>query len=665
MQSKIVMENTKSLQIGDIIVGEFRILNVFGGEGKSGMGVVYLVEDRDYPFPIVLKTFQKNDENSTQRFRAEAKTWISIGIHPNVVQAFFVREINEQLFIGAEYIAPDEYGRNTVTDYLEQGGVSDYNAIKWTAQFCYAMDFAISKGLKAHRDIKPDNLMIDQFGNLKVTDFGLAKAFYDFKLQNNNLLKISNPNLTSEGSFLGTLLFASPEQILDSSSIDFRSDIYSFGIVLYQLISSNGFPYSLKGKTTQEEIAIMHLREPLLRIKHPLFPIAEKCLAKRPEERYQSYKELLNELEKIADRLKIELPINNVRTNPQLRELYIQSLSFLELGDSKKALELIEKYLEQDKQDSSSWSLKGRILFESGNELDGINATLESYKLDPYNSRTLNNLGIFYGSIGEQDKGISFLMEAIRVDGYNAGAVMNLAIAFDKRGSYIAAADTTLTALELTPDKKKLHFNAGNIAASVMKNGHGEKAIQILETLVKLDLENINNWFNLGICYQSTNQKEKAIKCYEAVLNKIPDDEQSLIFLVQSNAELGNYDEALKFCEIMLDKEISPLKAINFKAQMMQAKGQGREAINFVKKILNSGHQNNDSLWMLLGTLFENEKHYAVAKKCLLQAKSILISQENANQENIEYLNHQINKLEFFEENTPEEIVKMLAKDKY
>jgi len=342
MQSKIVMENTKSLQIGDIIVGEFRILNVFGGEGKSGMGVVYLVEDREHPFPIVLKTFQKNDENSTQRFRAEAKTWISIGIHPNVVQAFFVREINEQLFIGAEYIAPDEYERNTVTDYLEQGGASDYNAIKWTAQFCYAMDFAISKGLKAHRDIKPDNLMIDQFGNLKVTDFGLAKAFYDFKLQANNLLKISNPNLTSEGSFLGTLLFASPEQILDSSSIDFRSDIYSFGIVLYQLISSNGFPYSLKGKTTQEEIAIMHLREPLLRIKHPLFPIAEKCLAKRPEERYQSYKELLNELEKIADRLKIELPLNEIREDNRLEELYLQSLSFLELNETQKAYDLIE-----------------------------------------------------------------------------------------------------------------------------------------------------------------------------------------------------------------------------------------------------------------------------------------------------------------------------------
>ncbi len=527
------------------------------------------------------------------------------------------------------------------------------------------MDFAISKGLKAHRDIKPDNLMIDQFGNLKVTDFGLAKAFYDFKLQNNNLLKISNPNLTSEGSFLGTLLFASPEQILDSSSIDFRSDIYSFGIVLYQLISSNGFPYSLKGKTTQEEIAIMHLREPLLRINHPLFPIAEKCLAKRPEERYQSYKELLNDLKQIADELEIELPVNNIQTDAKLRELYIQSLSFLELGDKDKALELINEYLKYDESDSSSWQLKGQILVKNGKIKEGIKATLKSLELEPYNTKTLNNLGVFYGDIGEKDKATEFLIKAIVVDKFNAGAFMNLAFAFENKGEYSLAADAVLAALELSPDKKTLHFNAGNRAAAVMRNGHCEKAIQILEILAKLVPDHTNYWFNLGICYQSTNQKEKAIKCYEAVLNKIPDDEQSLVFLVQSNAELGNYDEALKYCEIMLDKEISPLKAISFKAQMMQAKGQGREAINFVKKVLNSGHQNNDSLWMLLGTLFENEKHYAVAKKCLLQAKSILISQENANQENIEYLNHQINKLEFFEENTPEEIVKMLAKDKY
>lgn len=657
------MNDTRPLQIGDVINGEYKILDIFGGEGKSGMGVVYLVEDREHPFPLVLKTFQKGDLTSTARFRTEAQTWISIGIHPNIVQALFVKEVNAQLFVGAEYVGPDDYGRNTITDYLEQGGASDYNVLKWTAQFCHAMDFALSRGLKVHRDVKPDNLMVDEFGNLKVTDFGLAKSLNETPQTSDPLIG-SDPNMTRGGSFLGTLLFASPEQIIDSASVDFRSDIYSFGVVLYQLISANGFPYSLKGKTSLEDIAEMHLRDPLVRISHPLFAVAEKCLEKDPNRRYQSYQAILDHVKAIGDWLGIKMPVVHVQTDSHLRELYIQSLSFLELGDKAKAFELINNYIEQDRSDSSAWSLKGRILFEEGKKHEGIKATLRSLELDPYNSHTLNNLGVFYGDIGEQDKGISFLMEAIRVDGYNAGALLNLAVACDKRGSYIAAADATLKALELTPDKKTLHFNAGIIASSLMQNEHAEKAIPILETLVTLDPDNTDNRFNLGLCYQSTNQKEKAIECYEAVLNRIPFDSQSLIFLAQLNAELGRYDEGLMYCEIMLESEIAVLKAISLKAQILQAKGQGRASITFVKSVLNSLHQTNDTLWMLLGTLYENEKQYAVAKKCLLQAKSLLISQENVDQDNIEYLNHRIRKLEFFEEYTTEEIIRMLTKSK-
>lgn len=523
------MNNQKPLQIDDVLVGEFKVLDVFGGEGKSGMGIVYLVEEKHRSYPIVLKTFQKNSEISIQRFRAEAKTWISIGIHPNIVQAFFVREINEQLFIGAEYISPDENGRNTITDYLEQGSTSDYNVFKWAAQFCYAMEFAISKGLEVHRDIKPDNLMIDQFGNLKITDFGLAKAFYDYKLENKDSLIISNPNLTSEGSFLGTVLFASPEQILDSSSIDFRSDIYSFGIVLYQLISLGSFPYSLKGKTTKEEIAIMHLQEPIIEIQHPLFSIVEKCLAKSPIDRFQSFKELLLDLKKVTEKLKIKLPPNTIQEDDKFEELFRQSLSLLTLGEKEKALDLINEYLEHNIYDSSGWHLKGQILLEIGKPTLALKATLKSYDLDPNNSATLNNLGILYKRVGELDKAIAFLMEAIQIDNYNAGAAMNLAIALHEKGAFLGAADVILNVLNLTPDKKTLHFNAGNIAASAMKNGHFDKAIQILEILVNLVPEHSNYWFNLASAYQITNQKEKSIKCYKAVINKVSDDEESLI----------------------------------------------------------------------------------------------------------------------------------------
>lgn len=94
----------------------------------------------------------------------------------------------------------------------------------------------------------------------------------------------------------------------------------------------------------------------------------------------------------------------------------------------KKAQELINKYLQQDKEDSSAWSLKGRIEYQLKNIDEGIKATLISYKIDPYNSQTCNNLGIFYKSKNDLLNAIRYLTEAIEVDPYNTGALTNLAI---------------------------------------------------------------------------------------------------------------------------------------------------------------------------------------------------------------------------------------------
>ena len=558
------MTNERQLKIGDTIVGEFLIQDIFGGEGKSGMGVVYLVTSRKFDRPFVLKTFQKNNSYSIERFRSEAEVWVATGIHPNIVQALFVDEINEKLFIGAEYIEPDEYGRNTITDFLKQGGTSNQNILKWTAQFCYGMNQALSKGMKVHRDVKPDNLMVDANGNLKITDFGLSKFNNEFKALNASLAKdktgflnklkglfdkskveIEESGLTNEGSFLGTILYASPEQIMNPSNIDFRSDIYSFGIVLYQLISLGSFPYSLVGKTTIETLALMHLQEPIVKINHPLASIAYKCLSRNANQRYQSFNELLRDLKLVAENLKIKLPANKIEMNAGLRELYIQSYTYRSLGNLTKAKELIIEYINQDKNDSSAWTLKGRIEIEQGDIDEAIKSTLISYNLEPYNSHTCNNLGIFYQRKNELPNAERFFYEAIEIDPYNTGAITNSAILYEKKGNFLLAADLIIRALKLAPDKKTLHFNAGNIAANVLKQKLYDKAINILELLIKVDKGNTNNWFNLGLNYQLTHRLDEAIKCFKFVEQQTPDDEQTLIYLAKLNGEIGEFDEAI------------------------------------------------------------------------------------------------------------------------
>lgn len=649
------MISEKPLRKGDTIVGEFLIQDIFGGEGKSGMGVVYLVTSRKFDRPFVLKTFQKDNYSSIERFRSEAEVWVASGIHPNIVQALFVDEINEKLFIGAEYIAPDDYGRNTITHYLEQGGTSNQNIIKWTAQFCYGMNQAVLKGLKVHRDIKPDNLMVDSNGNLKITDFGLSKFTNEFKLLNKTVdqkdkdingfvnkfkglferteKKIENAELTNEGSFLGTILYASPEQIINSSKADIRSDIYSFGIVLYQLISLGSFPYSLVGKATLETIALMHLQEPVVQINHPLAPIAYKCLSRNINKRYQNFNELLKDLNIIAEKLKIRLPINKTEVDASLRELFIQSFTYRSLGNLDKAKELIIKYISQDKTDSSAWTLKGRIEIEQGDIEEAIKSTLISYNLDPINSHTCNNLGILYKRRNNILNAERYFYEAIDIDPYNTGALTNSAILYEEKGNFVLAADLIIRALKLAPDKKTLHFNAGNIAANVSRQGHFNKAINILELLIKVDSENLNNWFNLGLNYQLTKRLDDAVKCFKFMEQQTPDDEQTLISLAKLNGELGNFDEAILYCEKLLDKHLSILNAICWRAQFMQAKGHGKQAIDFMKSVI-SNNPKNDHLWLTLAELYSNEGDNSKAVAMIRKAGLVLI--ENGGENNKE-----------------------------
>lgn len=662
------MINEKPLRKGDTIVGEFLIQDIFGGEGKSGMGVVYLVTSRKFDSPFVLKTFQKDNYNSIERFRSEAEVWVASGIHPNIVQALFVDEINEKLFIGAEYIAPDDYGRNTITHYLEQGGTSNQNIIKWTAQFCYGMNQAVSKGLKVHRDIKPDNLMVDSNGNLKITDFGLSKFTNEFKLLNKTLdqkdrvkngfvnklkglfektdNKVENAGLTNEGSFLGTILYASPEQIINSSKVDIRSDVYSFGIVLYQLISLGSFPYSLVGKTTLETIALMHLQEPVVKINHPLAPIAYKCLSRNINQRYQNFNELLNDLKIIANKLKIKLPVNKTEIDSSLRELYIQSYTYRSLGNLNKAKELITNYISQDKTDSSAWSLKGRIEIEQGDIEEAIKSTLISYNLDPINSHTCNNLGILCKRKKDLPNAERYFYEAIDIDPYNTGALTNSAILYEEKGNFVLAADLIVRALKLAPDKKTLHFNAGNIAANVSKQGHFDKAINILELLIKVDGGNLNNWFNLGLNYHLTKRLDDAIRCFKFVEQQTPDDEQTLISLAKLNGELGNFDEAILYCEKLLDRHLSILNAICWRAQFMQAKGLGLQAIDFMKSVI-SNNPKNDHLWLTLAELYSKEGDNSKAVSIIRKAGLILI--ENGEENNIEKMDFLKAKLKHYQ----------------
>jgi serine/threonine protein kinase len=129
-------------KIGDCIAGQYQIQQIHGGEGKSGMGVLYICYDSDSKRFVALKTFQDKYLESTRmkdNFRKEALLWISLEAHPYIVRAYWVQELEHRMFISCEYIAADHKGRNNLSHYLGSP-VSLQQVLAWSIQFCHGID---------------------------------------------------------------------------------------------------------------------------------------------------------------------------------------------------------------------------------------------------------------------------------------------------------------------------------------------------------------------------------------------------------------------------------------------------------------------------------------------------------------------------------------------
>lgn len=270
------------IKIGETIGGVNKVLSIIGGEGKTGMGIVYVCYNTKWKFIVAMKTFQKRfflSNEALESFKNEAIVWINLGIHLNIVRAYTINEFNDRPFIIMEYIAQDNLGRNTLSHFL-QTPLSLERVLKWGIQFCFGIEYAYAHGISCHRDIKPDNIMITPTKDLKITDFGLAKVHTN---QSSDKYKIS-----------GTPPWMAPEQFNGITNI--KSDIYSFGVVLYQMINKGKLPFYAK---TLDGFRKAHKENPVPKFKSILSKIINKCLAKKPEERYLHFQGLRSDLETI------------------------------------------------------------------------------------------------------------------------------------------------------------------------------------------------------------------------------------------------------------------------------------------------------------------------------------------------------------------------------
>lgn len=272
-----------------LVLGKYEILEEVG---RGGMGVVYKAKDQRIDRIVAIKellinpSLAKAAEEIIARFHREAQTAGSLQ-HPNIVT---IHDFGEDS--GSHYIAMEFIEGKNLKEYMEEGHqFSDEQLLDILIQISEGLTHAHERKI-VHRDIKPDNISITSKGDVKITDFGIAR------MSSNNPMM----SMTQDGTMLGTLGYISPEQLQDSRRVDHRADIFSFGAMMYELYTQQ-LPFD--GGNLGATILKIVSEDPVLptRLNADLDPRIEKVimksLQKLPDFRYQSAKEIADELKQI------------------------------------------------------------------------------------------------------------------------------------------------------------------------------------------------------------------------------------------------------------------------------------------------------------------------------------------------------------------------------
>jgi serine/threonine-protein kinase PpkA len=358
--------------------------------GAGGMAKVYLAVDTKLDRPVALKVLSPAfAENSriTKRFIREAKTAAKLQ-HSNIVSIFDVGKHGTMNYFAMEYL------RENLKDRMKQsGGIKPREALAIIRDVARALAYAHNKGF-VHRDIKPDNIMFRKDGAVVLVDFGIVKAVNE------------KTKLTRTGISVGTPQYMSPEQI-KARKVDGRSDIYSLGIVLFELLTGK-LPYQADDLV---KLALQHTGDPIPKLPDKLKdfqPLIEKMLAKNPHERVRNAEGLIRLIDALDYKYKekttkIQQAPSKKRKKAPLVFFFLIIIA-VAIGAGYLLLE------KKRQQELTAWETA-----ESTDTIVSYQVFLKKYPTGRYQSQALVNLATKYFNRGNYKEALEKLEEAKRI----------------------------------------------------------------------------------------------------------------------------------------------------------------------------------------------------------------------------------------------------------
>ncbi len=322
--------------IGTILGNRYEILEIVG---SGGMAIVYKARCRLLNRFVAVKMLReelKSDREFVERFRVEAQSAASLS-HHNIVSVYDVGQENGRDYFVMEYIEGV-----TLKELIKSREIGWKEACDYAIGICEAIEHAHRKNI-VHRDIKPHNIMITKDREVKVTDFGIARA-------------VSSSTIVRQGNMIGSVHYFSPEQAC-GGMVDFKSDIYSIGVVLYEMLTGR-LPFDADNPVA---IARMHVDSPVTApatvkegIPQSLSDMVLKAMAKQPTARYQTAAELAQDLKRVKTAPESVNVVDKDAT---------QFVPIVEPGEKTKQMEIKEKPMPpRDKGNAAAWIVSAAVL---------------------------------------------------------------------------------------------------------------------------------------------------------------------------------------------------------------------------------------------------------------------------------------------------------------
>ncbi len=488
----------------------------------GGFGIVYIVYDHGAGGVVAVKSFQDEffkvgDEEADEivaDFYREAEVWIKLGNNENVVEAFYVSELDYKPHIFMEYVDGGD-----LRNRLSQGHLGVIEALSMAVQFCHGMIYANSVALHGeqrgivHRDIKPENIMLNEKGILKVTDFGLVRVL----------------GMPTEERIGGTLEYMSPEQF-HRMDVDTRSDIYSFGVTLYEMLT--GLPPFLTTEQNPRKrwrFYEHHHREVLPkppREINPMIPetleaIVLRCLEKRPENRQQSFEGLREQLMVVYRSEFGQVPeAKSTLGRLSAKELYNRGISMSNLGKHEEAVGCFDGALVMDPLFDAAWVGKGTALFRLDRPEESLQCIERALEINPETPYTWINMGALLADLDRRKKSIEYFDRAIELNPKLAEAWVNKGGVLGDLREYTSSIECLDRALRINPRHARALLLKGGF---LFRLGHVEEALTQIEMVLQVNPRFAEAWNTKGLFLVAEGRFEEGMECFDKALKIDPE----------------------------------------------------------------------------------------------------------------------------------------------